>query len=354
MRESFDYLSPAFSVRFGPGRSAEVASAVAETGMRALVLATPQQADVAERIAAALGPAAAGIFAEARMHTPVEISERAAALVRQAGADCVVAVGGGSTIGLGKAVAARTGVHQVAIPTTYAGSEMTDILGETDGVDKRVRRDAKLQPGTVIYDVELTLSLPGSLSANSGVNAIAHAVEALYAGNGNPVISLMAEEGIRALAASLPAIVADPGDRAARTEAQYGAWLCAMCLRAVAMGLHHRLCHALGGRFELPHAETHAVVLPHAVAYNASATDQAMRRISRALGASDAVEGLFALNRRIGAPAALSALGMPEAGIDAVTDAVLAEPYANPRALERGPLRQTIADAWAGKQPRTG
>ena len=181
------------------------------------------------------------------------------AVVARERVDGLVAVGGGSTIGLAKAIALRTGLPQVAIPTTYAGSEMTDILGETEGGAKTTRRSEAVRPEAVIYDVELTRSLPPGLSATSGLNAIAHAAEALYARDGNPVIALMAEEGVRALAAALPAIVADPGDMAARGDALYGAWLCGLCLGAASMALHHKLAHVLGGSFDLPHAETHAV-----------------------------------------------------------------------------------------------
>ena len=174
------------------------------------------------------------------------------------------------------------------IPTTYAGSEMTPILGETEAGAKKTQTTSKVLPEAVIYDVELTLSLPPRLSAASGMNAMAHAVEALYARDGNPVVSLMAEEGLRALAASLPTIVRDPSDVAAREGAQYGAWLCGMCLGAVGMALHHKLCHVLGGTFDLPHAETHAIVLPHAAAYNSAAAPEAMTRVARALGVAEA------------------------------------------------------------------
>ena len=219
------------------------------------------------------------------MHTPVEVTELALAAMKDCDADCIVSLGGGSTTGLGKALALRTGVNQLCIPTTYAGSEMTPILGETkDGLKTTVRTNDVL-PETVIYDVDLTLSLPPALAATSGINAIAHAVEALYARDTNPVISLMAEEGIRALARALPAIVAKPDDREARSDALYGAWLCGVCLGTVGMALHHKLCHTLGGTFDLPHAETHTIVLPHALAYNAPAVPEAAARIARAIGA---------------------------------------------------------------------
>jgi alcohol dehydrogenase class IV len=199
------------------------------------------------------------------------------------------------------------------------------------------------------------MSLPPALSGTSGINAIAHAVEALYAQDRNPITSLMAEEGIRALAGALPALVRAPGDRDARERALYGAWLCGTCLGAVGMALHHKLCHTLGGSFDLAHAETHTVVLPHATAFNAPAAPSAMAAIARALGRADvdAAAGLYALAGEVGAHRALKDLGMPEAGIGRAADLALASPYWNPRPLERGAVRDLLARAWAGEPPQT-
>src|SRR6266705_2999338 len=219
------------------------------------------------------------------MHTPVDVTKHALLRVRELDANGVVAIGGGSTTGLGKAIAWRTGLPQVVVPTSYAGSEMTPILGETQDGLKTTQSSPKVLPETVIYDVDLTMTMPPSLSATSGLNAIAHAVEALYARDRNPIISLMAQEGIKNLARALPKIKDNADDIEARTEALYGAWLCGSCLGAVGMALHHKLCHTLGGTFNLPHAETHTVVLPHATAYNAEAAPEAMVRIARALEA---------------------------------------------------------------------
>jgi maleylacetate reductase len=339
-------------VVFGSGTLSAAKSEIERFGgKRALVLTTPPQEEQGRKLGAALGPLFAGIFPDAVMHTPVEVTERALAAMKACNADCVVALGGGSTTGLGKALALRSGVNQLCIPTTYAGSEMTPILGETkDGLKTTVRNLAVL-PETVIYDVDLTLTLPPSLAATSGINAIAHAAEALYARDGNPVITLMAEEGIRALAAALPAIAANPDDREARTGALYGAWLCAVCLATVGMSLHHKLCHTLGGTFDLPHAETHTIVLPHALAYNAPAAPDAMQRIARAIGASDAARGLYDLSRKLNAKLALRDIGMPEDGIDRAADLAVTNAYWNPRPLERDAIRALIARAFAGERP---
>jgi maleylacetate reductase len=349
---SFTFENLPWRVVFGSGTlSAAKAEIERLGGKRALVLTTPQQEAQGAKLGSALGPLYAGIFAGATMHTPVEVTEQALAAMKACDADCVVSLGGGSTTGLGKALALRTGVNQLCIPTTYAGSEMTPILGETkDGLKTTVRSNDVL-PETVIYDVDLTLSLPVGLAATSGINAIAHAVEALYARDRNPVIPLMAEEGIRALASALPAIAAKSDDREARTEALYGAWLCGVCLGTVGMALHHKLCHALGGTFDLPHAETHTIILPHALAYNAPAVPDAMARIARAIGAADAALGLYDLARRLNAKLALRDIGMPERGIDKAADLAVTNAYWNPRPLERNAIRDLIARAWSGEPP---
>jgi alcohol dehydrogenase class IV len=350
--QPFTYNSLPSRVIFGFGTLAQLPAEVERLGLtRALVLATPHQKADAEKTAARLGPLAGGVFAEAAMHTPVEVTERAMAAVSSLGADGVIAIGGGSTTGLAKAIALRADLPQVVAPTTYAGSEMTPILGETkDGVKTTIRSE-KVLPETVIYDVDLTMTLPLGLTATSGINAIAHAVEALYAQDANPIISLMAEEGIAALARALPRLAENPLDREARSDALYGAWLCGACLGSVGMALHHKLCHTLGGSFDLPHAETHTVVLPHAVAYNAKAAPDAMKRIARALGARSAPLGLHRLAKLLRAPTALKDLGMPEDGIAKAVGMALKNPYWNPAPLTEAGLTTLITRAWRGDAP---
>ena len=349
---SFIYEPLPSRVIFGSGTRARVGEEIDRLGLRrVLVISTlPQRAD-AELLATSLGTRIAAVFAEAAMHTPVDVTERAMAQVTALGVDGTVAVGGGSTIGLGKAIALRTDLPQLVLPTTYAGSEMTPILGETKDGRKTTQRNAKILPETVIYDVDLTLTLSPALSAASGINAIAHAVEALYAPDRNPIISLMADNGIASLGRALPKIMDDPADRSARSDALYGAWLCGACLGAVGMALHHKLCHTLGGTFDLPHAETHTAVLPHAMAYNAAAAPDAMSRIARSLGTQDAARGVYDLAGRLGAKRALRDLGMPEDGIDLAADLASQSPYPNPRPIARGAIRDLIARAWAGSLP---
>jgi alcohol dehydrogenase class IV len=349
---SFVYHGLPSRVVFGQGTLSRLSEELEHLGCsRALVLATPQQYEQANNVLKQLGGRGAGVYTEAAMHTPVGITESALRVVEELAIDCTVAIGGGSTIGLGKAIALRTGLPQVAIPTTYAGSEMTPILGETrDGI-KTTQRTLAVLPETVIYDVDLTLSLPVGLSGTSGINAIAHAVEALYARDGNPVIALMAEEGIAALARSLPVIATDPANVEARSDALYGAWLCGICLGSVGMSLHHKLCHTLGGSFDLPHAETHTIVLPHALAYNAPAVPDAMARIGRALGCADAAAGLFDLGRAVGAPSALADIGFKAADVDRATEIATQNPYWNPREVEASGIHRLLSDALSGHRP---
>ena len=360
---AFTFQANPARVIFGAGNLQQLGAEVERLGARrALVLCTPEQAASAQQVLALLGDRGAGLFARAAMHVPLETAREARAEAERLGADCAVAIGGGSTTGLGKAIALDSGLPIIAIPTTYAGSEMTPIYGITEGGIKRTGRDLRVMPRTVIYDPELTLTLPFAMTVTSALNAIAHAAEGLYAHDGNPVVALMAEEGIRACAAALASLQADPRDLAARSDALYGAWLCGTVLGSVAMGLHHKLCHTLGGSFNLPHAQTHTVVLPHALAYNAAAAPQAMRRITRALHAADPsldasnpARALQTLAARYGAPVSLAALGMPAEGLDRAADmaADLASntPYPNPRPLQRDALRALLQRAFEGAAP---
>lgn len=344
-RQSFTFQGLPARVIFGAGRLAEVGAEAARLGMaRPLVITGAQQSGLGRRIAEEIG---ATHFDQAAMHTPTSVTDQAMALVAAERIDGTIAIGGGSAIGLGKAIAWRRDLPQIAVPTTYAGSEMTDILGETADGAKTTRRDPKIQPETVIYDPELTRSLPKLLAATSGINAIAHAVEALYAKDGNPVTSMMAEEGIRALGSALPRL------DDARCEALYGAWLCGAVLGTSAMALHHKLCHVLGGSFGMPHAETHTVILPHATAYNAPAAPLAMARIAKALGTDTAAGGLFDLAYALGAPVSLEQLGFGRADIARAAEIAVANPYWNPRDVTREGVLQVLTDAFHGRRPQS-
>ncbi len=354
--EPFVYQPLSTRVVFGRGAVTQIKAEAERLGAkRALVLSTPGRGEaLARQVSSLLRERSAGIHAGAVMHTPVEATERALLVAKDKAADAVIAIGGGSTTGLGKAIALRTDLPQIVLPTTFAGSEVTPILGETQGGVKTTQKSAKVLPEVVIYDVDLTMGLPASIAATSGMNAIAHAVEALYAKDGNPVTSLMAEGGIAALARALPRIVEGPAEIEPRSDALYGAWLCGQCLGMVGMALHHKLCHVLGGAFDLPHAETHSVLLPHSAAYNWPATQEAMARASRILGGREVPTALFDLAGRIGAKRSLREIGMPEDGIERVVETTMAAPYWNPRPPDPVAIRSLLVRAWRGEPPEFG
>jgi len=348
----FTYDTLPSRVVFGVGALDRLADEVDRLGAaKVLVLCTPSGRARGENIAGRLGGRVVGIYDKAVMHVPAETAAAAQEEARRLGADCCVAAGGGSTIGLGKAIALDGGLPVIAVPMTYAGSEMTPIWGLTEGGVKRTGRDPRVLPKTVIYDPALTVSLPASVSGPSGINAIAHCVEALYAGDGNPITSLMAEEGIRSLSKGLQIVIETPDDLDARSLALYGAWLAGATLGVVSVGLHHKLCHTLGGSFNLPHAEVHAVILPHAVAYNSVAAPEAMARVARALGAEDAAGGLYDLAVAVGAKVALKDIGMAAGDLDRAADLATQNPYDNPRPVTRDGVRALLQDAFDGVRP---
>jgi maleylacetate reductase len=350
--KSFRHQSLPGRVLFGFGTLADLPSEAQALGLgRLLVLSTPAQADAAQRVVSLLGERAADAFTGARMHTPVEVTEQALAVAHDLRADGVVAIGGGSTTGLAKAIALRTDLPQIIIPTTYAGSEVTPILGETQNGRKTTQSTRKVLPEVVIYDVDLTFALPVGMSVTSGFNAMAHAAEALYAKDGSPVVDLLAQEGVRALMTALPRIAHDPLDALGRSDALYGCWLCGTCLGTVGMSLHHKLCHTLGGTFDLPHAETHTVILPHALGYNLSAAPGARERLSQAMSGGEPSRVLYELARQLGAPIALRDIGMPEDGLARAADLAVQHPYWNPRPVERDAITAMLRRAWAGEPP---
>jgi maleylacetate reductase len=348
----FVYESLPGRVVFGLGALDQLLSEVERLGARrALVLSTPQQRPLAESVAARLGERSAGIFPEAVMHVPVEVARRARDEADRLGVDCVIAAGGGSTIGLGKAIALHSSLPILAVPTTYAGSEMTPIYGLTEAGIKQTGRDRRVLPRTVIYDPLLTLELPVAMTVTSGFNAIAHAVEALYAEHSNPVTAMMAEEGIRALSHGMLLLARDPRDLDGRSACLYGAWLCGLVLGTTGMALHHKLCHVLGGSWNLPHAETHTVVLPHAVAYNYAAAPEAMKRVERAMGTPHAARGIFDLMRELKAPLALKDIGMKHDDVGHAVSLVMQAPHYNPRPTDHDSVLSLLDNAFSGRRP---
>ena len=337
---------------FGVGSLGKLPDEITKLGAnRALILSTPEQRKDAVELTRRLGDRAAGIFDRAVMHVPLETAEAARTEAKRLGADCCVSIGGGSTTGLAKAIALVSELPILAIPTTYAGSEMTPIWGLTENNVKKTGRDIRVLPKTVIYDPLLTITMPPALSGTSGMNAIAHCVEAMYAEDRNPIVSMIADEGIRALARSLPIVVRDPSNIGARADALYGAWLGGSSLGAVGMALHHKLCHTLGGTFNLPHAETHTLILPHAVAYNVISVPEAMARVANALGAKSAAAGLYDLGVALGAKMALKDFGVNEKDLDRAADLAVQNPYYNPRPVTRDGIRTLLDAAFYGRRP---
>lgn len=351
--KAFQYSPLPARVIFGFGTIARLGDEMDRLGCsRAVLVTTPEQSELASAGERHLRGKVAGRFSHAKMHTPVDVTDRALEYVSSVEADCLVGLGGGSTTGLCKAVALRTDLSQIILPTTYAGSEATPILGETTEGRKKTQHSLSVLPESIVYDVDLTMTLPKRMSAVSGMNAIAHAVEALYAKDVDPIISLIAKDGIRSLSQALPTIMVHPGDRDARSDALYGAWACGSCLGAVGMALHHKLCHMLGGAFNLPHAETHAIILPHVAAYNQPAASDALGHVARSMGTDNAARGLYDLNCKLGIPLALRDIGMKESGIAEAVNVALSSSYWNPRPVEREPLTKLLEDAYFGRAPR--
>lgn len=349
---NFRFALPETSVVFGAGARRCIAQEMEHGGFaRALIVSGPVQGDLAVEIAGLLGPLAAGIYTGAAMHTPISATLEAIQRLLETRADCIVAIGGGSAIGLAKAVTYRTDIPQIAIPTTYAGSEATPILGQTINGEKATLKDRRVQPRRIIYDPELLVSLPANQSVTSGLNAMAHAVEALYARDRTPLSTLLAEAGLKAFAHALPRVVADPDDLSARTETLYGAWLCGTVLGQVGMALHHKLCHVLGGTFNLPHAETHAVILPHATAFNTGTSRDFLQPVGALFGGKSPADGIWTFARALGAPRSLRDLGLREQDLERAADLSVANAYWNPREVTRDEIRTLLGAAWRGDEP---
>jgi alcohol dehydrogenase class IV len=347
----FVYNQPAVRVRFGSGALEQLPFELERIGARrAIVLTTPGQVQYAERAARGLGSMAAATWSEAAVDVPMDTVRAAGAIAKRRDVDCYVAIGGGSTIGLAKAMALESDLPIVAVPTTYSGSEMTSIYGISDAGVKRTGRDIKAMPKAVLYDPSLTLTLPPKTAAPSGLSALAHCIEGLYAEHINPIITLLAVEGMRSIVRSLPIVVRDPANIDARSDVLYGAWLGGCVLGAVGMGVHHKLCQVLG-TFNLPHAETHAVILPQAVAFNRDAAADAMRAVGEVLGTGNPAQRVYDFAEKLGAPLALKDIGMPADSLERAAALCTESPYYNPRPVEPGGVRRLLEDAWHGKRP---
>jgi alcohol dehydrogenase class IV len=338
-------------VVFGSGTAREdVAAEVAGLGAsRVLVIAAGRERALAEDLCKDVPVVA--VFGDVRPHVPAEVAQAVRAAAHEHAADLLLSVGGGSTTGTAKAAALTTGLPVLAVPTTYAGSEATPVWGLTKGGRKRTGVDPKVLPRVVVYDATLMLSLPTRLSVTSGLNALAHCVDAWWAPRHNPISSALAVEGVRSLASSLPRIVADSQDVAARRDMLFGAYLGAVAFAGAGSGLHHKVCHVLGGAYDLEHAALHSVVLPHVVGLNLPAAPEAARHLGAGLGTGADPFGAL-LYRRLRPPASLRELGLAEEELDRATDLVMAQvPDSNPRRVTRGEMRELLGRACRGDTP---
>ena len=352
----FVHDTPGCRVVFGAGRRRELVAELSRLGVTRPLLVTDAASVAGKELTDLLAAVLVGRFDEVVMHVPADVAGRAVDATRASAADAVVVVGGGSAIGTAKAVAKDTHLPIVAVPTTYAGSEMTPIWGITADRLKTTGRDPNVLPRVVIYDPELTVTLPSELTAASGMNALAHLAEGLYAPQVSPLAILTAQEGIRALVVGLPKAVADPADVAARAEVTYGAWLAGWTLGTTGMGIHHKICHTLGGTYDLPHAPTHSAVLPYALAANAQAAPAAMAAIEAAFRAAGrnpdhAAGAIWDLRHEIRAPEALSGLDFRAEEFDAAADIVVRGRPVNPRPVDHACARTVLAAAYVGDRP---
>jgi maleylacetate reductase len=339
-------------VCFGSGAAAtHIHRAIGELGgSRVMVVSSERDASQAEKVTAEVPVVLR--YHDVVMHVPVEVAERARVAAAAAGADIVVAIGGGSATGLAKAIAMTGGLPIIAVPTTYAGSEATPVWGLTSGDTKTTGTDLAVLPKVVVYDATLTLTLPVDMSVASGLNALAHCVDSLWAPNADPINAALATEGIRALAAGLPRVAADPAGLPGREHTLYAAYVSAVAFASAGSALHHKICHVLGGKYNLPHAQTHATVLPYVLAFNGPAASEAEARIAGAFGTETALQGLQTLRAKLDAPRALRDYGLREESIPEAAAAILPSvPSSNPRPVSAADLEALLRAAWAGTDP---
>ena len=341
-------------VVFGAGAERHTAELLIELGARrVLLIAQARHAEGAARIAAALGERAAGVFTTDLPQVPGEVADAAAARAREAGVDWVLAHGGGTAIGVAKAIALEVPVLIAAVPTTYAGSERTDIWGVTRDGRKTTGRDPRVRPRLVVYDPELTLELDRAISIDSLFNALAHAVEALYAVDATAEARRAAEDSLEPLIAGIRAVAAAPGELAGRELALRGAALAGAALGGASMGLHHKLAHVLGGSLGTAHARTHATLLPYTLGFNAPAAQATVRVLHRAWGDDDPAGFLYDLQRELGLATSLRTLGVAADQLGPIVDEVLHARYPNPRPIDREGLLGLLDDALHDRRPST-
>lgn len=351
--QSFTYETAPLRVVFGAGALSGLGSELEGVGAkRAVIICGNHDQGVIDGVKGDLGAKIAKVLSASTMHVPIEVVKNALVEVEGVGADSLLAIGGGSSIGLAKAIARRIGLPIVAVPTTYSGSEMTSIWGETSSEVKTTGRDVGVRPKVVIYDPELTLTLPLARSVTSMFNGLAHAVEALYAPNATPISEAVSLDAIRLAVTALPRVAEQPLSLAARIPLLQASWLCGTVLDSTTMSLHHKICHVLGGAFQLPHAEMHTVVLPYVLAFNVPAVPRTHKNLSDLLGAHDPAAALWELSGRLGAPRSLKELGLAIDQVAIAAELVSNESFSNPRHLDRHSISGIIEAAFVGAVPQ--
>jgi len=349
--EGFIRESLPMRVVFGEGVFAELGNEIQRLGAIQPFLISHGSGQLTD-LACSLFPRWAGVWTDVRQHVPTELADRCCQAITDAGADLLVAVGGGSATGLAKAVAHRSGLKILCVPTTYAGSEMTPIWGQTDGRSKITARHPGVLPAAVIYDPTLVFGLRRQVVAASGMNALAHCVEALYAPQADPLTSLMATEGARLLFEYLPAAVNGPAG-IGLSEIMWASCLAGSVLGTVGGSLHHSLCHLLGGLHDLPHAETHAVVLPHVLSYLMDDVKLQLRPLAETLGVRvELVPGsVWDLAVSLGAPTGLGDLGITKADVDEIVQQLMERNPPSPRPLVVGEATDLVHCLVDGARP---
>lgn len=347
----FTHDTPAQRVLFGTGRAQEFLHAELRrlTASSVMVIAPDREVSRARRLLAS-HPVAVWCT-DVAQHVPTGSVANVGAQAETAQVDTIVTIGGGSAVGLAKAVALESHAVIIALPTTYAGSEATDVWGFTAGGAKTTGTDPRVLPVSVIYDAELSRDLPAELSFSSGLNGLAHCIDALWAPGANPINRLFAFEGVRAFTRALPAIHTDPTSTEGRERALYATYLAGRAFSSAGSGLHHKICHVLGGRFNLPHARTHTVVLPHVLAFNEPYGRDAVAGLADALGSpgSSALAALLDLYRHLEAPTTLAGFGLTDADISQATADILpVVPESNPRPVDSAALRDLLRGALTG------
>jgi len=354
--KSFIHNSLPARVIFGNGSIQLLGDEITKLGAKSpLFCCTPGRENESKFLIESLNLVNAKLCPIAEQYIPLPMVKEGRRLAKKHRADCAVSYGGGTAVGLAKAIALEQEIPVISVVTTFSGSETTDLQAIlTDGLRVGYKSEWIL-PKIIIYDPEAAMGVPVEILIPSGVNAIAHGVESCYSQGATPVNNLIAGEGISAMASALKRISSGEDNSNARGDGLYGAWLCGTSLGSAGVALHHKFAHVLGSTFALEHSMVHTAALPYSVAYTAPGAPEAMKHISAALGSNGtpAATALYELNKEIGAPTSLKEIGMPLEGIEKAARMIAENPYPNPVPVKYDLIFSMIEDAWHGRPPRT-